>query len=160
MAIKQIIPDFVTFVNEMYEAEGMATSQCCGAEINEDGTCSACGEMVVSENEETVNDVESGETDLPQVEDQFDKDPGDAENMDPEVAANVVMEGRKKKPFIGPTFKELNKGKGKKQPAAAGPSKYSGIAKKKVFKKDFGKMAEPEGPRVKDKDKAKEPNAK
>lgn len=158
--MKHVIPDFLTFVNEMYEMEEKATSQCCGAEINEDGTCSECGEMVVSENEEPISNAESGETDLPQVEDQFDKDTGDAENMDPEVAANVVMEGRKKKPFIGPTFKELNKGKGKKQPQKVGPPKYAGLNKKKVFKKDFGKMAEPEGPRVKDKEKAKDPNAK
>jgi len=171
MALKQFVPDFTTFVNENYEVgehfemeEAQKTSGCCGAAVMEDGTCAECGMPAVTED----NDMGSSkETDLPQVPgtepevepfDEFEKDPNDIEHMDPEVAVNAIAEGRKKKPYIGPTFKELNKGKGKKQPPKPEPPKYQGIKGKKVFKKDFGKMAEPAGPRVKDKDK--DPNQK
>lgn len=141
--MKELIIGFDKFVNEMYtprlEAEvGSAeTSNCCGASITDDGTCAECGNY---------------------ASDEFDQDPGDIEQMDPEISAHAGFNEAKKKLGVVPPIPKPNPGTKKElvkdtkfpnlKASKKFPEKKDDKEKPSFMKKDDKKMpgSKPEKP--------------
>ena len=141
--MKELIVGFDKFVNEMYtprleaEAGSAETSKCCGAPMMEDGTCTECGNY---------------------ARDEFDQDPGDIEQMDPEVAAHAGFNEAKKKPGAVPPPPKPKPG-AKKEPVK--DTKFPNLkASKKFPEKKDDKKDDKEKPAFMKKDDKKMPGSK